>query len=285
MINFDRLNNKICLDLSHTFCMTSINVSICSQYLLIFHQHWHSFTCRRPTVLWSFSLQNTNFSRTLTTLNTACTSLFEHLIWSSSLQNCLSVVPTFVISQLTRDFFSLSDLAISKDAANLISKVENTNWKGTLWKINSRRCKYYQRKIKVFLSKTIDTSKPIILSRQGWVHILLRQVDNNSQSLLFFCATTTINILKMPAFVLLPLTSITIRCSSTSCMCSIMNEFTSTFWLYVRRRLALDWPLSRNIGTTRTLICENYWITVLQNERFSLTLRNFVKTVCRLMYY
>ena len=129
MINFDRLNNKICLDLSHTFCMTSINVSICSQYLLIFHQHWHSFTCRRPTVLWSFSLQNTNFSRTLTTLNTACTSLFEHLIWSSSLQNCLSVVPTFVISQLTRDFFSLSDLAISKDAANLISNVENTNWK------------------------------------------------------------------------------------------------------------------------------------------------------------
>ena len=127
MINFDRLNNKICLDLSHTFCMTSINVSICSQYLLIFHQHWHSFTCRRPTVLWSFSLQNTNFSRTLTTLNTACTSLFEHLIWSSSLQNCLSVVPTFVISQLTRDFFSLSDLEISKDTANLISKVENTN--------------------------------------------------------------------------------------------------------------------------------------------------------------
>ena len=168
--------------------------------------------------------------------------------------------------------------------SNRISKVENTNWKGTLWKINSRRCKYYQRKIKVFLSKTIDTSKPIILSRQGWVHILLRQVDNNSQSLLFFCATTTINILKMPAFVLLPLTSITIRCSSTSCMCSIMNEFTSTFWLYVRR-LALDWPLSRNISTTRTLICENYWITVLQNERFSVIWKKFVKTVCRLMYY
>ena len=181
-------------------------------------------------------------------------------IWSDLLHYKI-VCQCYRLLLFTNFFFQI--WPISKDAANLISNVENTNWKGTLWKINSRRCKYYQRKIKVFLSKTIDTSKPITLSRQGWVHILLRQVDNNSQSLLFFCATTTINILKMPAFVLLPLTSITIRCSSTSCMCSIMNEFTSTFWLYVRRRrLALDWPLSRNIGTTRTLICGSYWITV-----------------------